>query len=78
MGLFHIARGEQGLAAERFARTIARTGGAYYEMYNNLGAALSNMRRYDEAAACYRIVLEEAPNSPTARRGLDYIEQLGR
>ncbi len=78
MGLFHVSRGESGLAAERFARTIATTGGAYFEMYNNLAAALSDMRRYDEAAACYRIVLEDAPNTPTALRGLDYIRRLKR
>ena len=78
MGLFHVARGEPGLAAARFARTIAATGGAYYEMYNNLGAALTDMKRYDEAAACYRIVLEDAPDTPTARRGLDAIQRLRR
>ncbi len=78
MGLFHVARGEPGLAAARFARTISATGGAYFEMYNNLGAALSDMKRYDEAAACYRIVLEEAPDTPTARKGLDAIQRLRR
>jgi hypothetical protein len=78
MGLFHVARGEPGLAAERFARTIATTNGAYYEMYNNLGAVLSDMKRYDEAAACYRIVLEDAPKTPTARRGLEAIQRVRR
>jgi hypothetical protein len=78
LGLFHVARGEPGLAAERFVRTIAKTKGAYYEMYNNLGAALSDMKRYDDAAACFRIVLQEAPDSPTARRGLDAIQRMRR
>lgn len=78
MGLFHVARGEPGLAAARFVRTIEATDGAYYEMYNNLGAALSDMKRYDEAAACYRIVLEEKPGTPTARKGLDAIQRLRR
>jgi len=42
-------------------------GDAYYEMYHNLGAALYRQKKYAQAAACFRVVLEEAPDNRLAR-----------
>jgi tetratricopeptide (TPR) repeat protein len=70
LGLFHYFRGEQQQAAAHFAEAVARSRGAYYEIYNNLGSALYRLRRFEEARACYRIVLEESPHNRTARQRL--------
>lgn len=60
-GLFHYYRGEMERAGTHFAAAIAASDGRYYEIYNNLGSVLYRLRRYDEAARCYEIVLAEAP-----------------
>jgi len=70
LGLFHLYRGELGQALARFNRAAASSGGAYYEIYNNLGAVLYRMKRYDEARACYEVVLQDEPGNDTARRRL--------
>lgn len=65
-GLFHFFRGELDAAAARFARAIERSGGAYYEMYFDLGLALDGLGRRDEARACFAVVLQDDPRNPTA------------
>jgi hypothetical protein len=70
LGLFHLFRGEPAVAAAWFAAGIARSKGAYYEMYQNLGAALFRLGRLDEARTCYRIVLGEDPDNRVARERL--------
>jgi tetratricopeptide (TPR) repeat protein len=75
LGLFHIYRGEPDRAAALFARAIERSGGAYYEIYSNLGAALFRARRLVEARECYRVVLEERPGDPIARDRVATIER---
>lgn len=67
-GLFHYFRGEFKPAERRFAEAIRDSDGAYFELYHNLGSALWQQRRFAEAAACYRIVLEHQPDSPIARQ----------
>lgn len=67
LGLFHLYRGELGLAAGRFADAIRASGGDYYEIYNNLGAVLFRLGQVEEARACYRVVLAEDPGSAIAR-----------
>ncbi len=74
-GLFHIYRGELDLAQEFFARAIERSGGAYYELYSNLGATLYRRRRFDDARTCYRIVLEEKPGDRLALERLALIDR---
>lgn len=69
-GLFHHFRGEFAPAATRFATAVQVSEGRYYELYHNLGAALARLGRRAEAAACYRIVLAEAPGNTQARRRL--------
>jgi len=76
LGIFHLYRGEPSLAAPRFAAAIARTGGAYYEMYNNLAIALFDLGRYEEARACYEIVLTDAPGMRAARERIALIDRL--
>jgi tetratricopeptide (TPR) repeat protein len=70
LGLFHLYRGELVEAEARFARAIERSGGAYYEIYNNLGAVLYRMKRVEDARRCYRVVLEDDPSSRVARERL--------
>jgi len=76
-GLFHLFRSEPETAGRFFARAIASSEGSYHEIYNDLAAALYRQRRYDEAAGCYRIVLEDDPASRVARERLAEIESRG-
>ena len=69
-GLFHLFRGELTQAERLFSLALQQSGGAYYEIYNNLAATLFRERRTAEAAACYRIVLDENPSSQVARERL--------
>lgn len=66
-GLFHYFRGDLDLARGRFAEAIQSSGGAYYEIYNNLGAVLYRKKRFAEARDCYAIVLEADPANRIAR-----------
>ncbi len=72
-GLFHYFRGEPAHAAPLFAQAIEATGGAYYEMYANLGSSLFRLGRLAQARECYRIVLEDRPANELARRRLAEI-----
>jgi tetratricopeptide (TPR) repeat protein len=74
-GLFHTYRGELGLAQGCFADAIRRSGGAYYEMYSNLGSVLFRRKEFEEAKRCYAIVLEERPDDRLAR---ERMAALGR
>jgi tetratricopeptide (TPR) repeat protein len=76
LGLFHYFRGEWEPAAGLFARAIGESDGAYYEMYQNLGAALFRVGRLAEAEACYRVVLDDAPGNARARERLREIRRL--
>lgn len=75
LGLFHYWRGETEAAASRFAEAIRASDGVYFEIYQNLGSALYRLGRYDDAAECYRIVLEERPSFSVARQRLADIER---
>jgi tetratricopeptide (TPR) repeat protein len=44
-------------------------------MYQNLGAALYRAGRWREAEACYRVVLDEAPDNARARGRLEEIQR---
>ncbi|MCP3979457.1 MAG: hypothetical protein GY716_09020 [bacterium] len=73
-GLFHYFRREWSVAATHFAAAVRHSGGAYYEIYNNLGSALYRLGDRENAAACYRIVLQDAPRNPVALKRLAEIE----
>jgi hypothetical protein len=75
LGLFHYFRQDPGRAAPRFAAGIRASGGAYYELYANLAAALYRLDRLAEAAACYRIVLEDDPANARAHSRLAEIDR---
>jgi tetratricopeptide (TPR) repeat protein len=77
-GIFHLYRNELSEAEQLFRRAIAESGGDYYEIYNNLGAVLYRQKRLDEAAACYRIVLEDDPGNKLALDRLSEIARTGR
>ena len=67
-GVFHYLRGEAWPAAHAFGAAIRESRGAYYEMYNNLGAALLAAGRTEEARACRAIYLADLP---FYRQGVD-------
>ena len=71
LGLFHYFRNDWPRAAALFAEAIRRSDGAYYELYLNLGSALRNMGRIEQAHRCYRIVLEADPDNAIALKYLD-------
>lgn len=66
-GIFHLYSGDLEKARAFFASALLESGGAYYEIYGNLGAVLFRMQRFTEAAACYRIVLQDDPANRIAR-----------
>ena len=66
-GLFHLYTGDLEQARLFFASALLESGGAYYEIYLDLGSALYRMRRFAEAAACYRVVLQDDPGNQIAR-----------
>jgi len=74
-GLFHYFRRSPRRAAPLFAEAVRESGGAYYELYHNLGAALFRLGLYPEARDCFRIVLEAAPDNETARERMAQLEQ---
>ncbi len=67
LGLFHLFSGDSANAAASFATAVRQSHGVYYETYANLGAALWRLDRQSEAAACYRVVLEDDPENRIAR-----------
>lgn len=77
-GLFHYFRGEIPQAGWWFTSALRDSAGAYYEIYNNLGAVLYQQHRRAEAAACYRIVLEENPANRIARERLATTDGAAR
>lgn len=60
-GVFHFLRASPARAAAAFAEAIHESGGRYYEIYNNLGAALFATGRLKESRACYRAYLDGLP-----------------
>jgi tetratricopeptide (TPR) repeat protein len=61
LGVFHFQRAAPQRATAEFARAIRQSDGAYYEIYNNLGAALFAAGNLAPARDCYRIYLRELP-----------------
>ena len=74
-GLFHYFRRSARRAAPFFADSVRESGGAYYEVYHNLGAALFRLGRDREARECFRIVVAEAPGNEKARERLEQLEE---
>ena len=72
-GLFHLYRGELPQAAARFSRALQDSGGAYYEIYNNLGAVYFRMKLFADARACYEMVLQDDPTNRLARERLSSL-----
>jgi tetratricopeptide (TPR) repeat protein len=73
LGLFHLYRGEFPQAAARFSLALQASGGAYYEIYNNLGAVYFRMKRFTDARACYEMVLQDDPSNRIARERLSSL-----
>ena len=60
-GILHFHREEPLKAAQAFAEAIRLSEGRYYEIYNNLGAALYAAGRLPEARECFLVYLAELP-----------------
>ncbi|HXI02036.1 MAG TPA: tetratricopeptide repeat protein [Candidatus Saccharimonadales bacterium] len=75
VGLFHYFRNEFGGAAGRFAAAVQESGGAYYEIYNNLGAVLLRLGRYDLARKALEVVLRADPDNRIARQRMSDLDQ---
>jgi len=67
LGVFHMYRGDLDRAEAQFAHAILTSGGAFYEPYHDLGAALYRQKRFAEARECYLVVLQEDPGNAVAR-----------
>jgi len=76
LGLFRYFRKEYPQAEAWFRSALASGGEAYYEIYLNLGSALYQQKKYDEAAACYEVVLREAPENKVARERLAALDRV--
>ena len=73
--LFYLFRGDLDPAQQRVSRAIARSGGAYYEMYSDLGAILYRKKELAEARRCYALVLQERPADRLARDRIAAIDR---
>jgi tetratricopeptide (TPR) repeat protein len=76
LGLFHYFRKDFSQAEAWFRAALADGGEAYYEVYLNLGSALFQQKKYDEAGACYEVVLQEEPRNKVARERLSALDRL--
>jgi hypothetical protein len=77
IGLFHYFRGELDAAGTRLVAAVRESGGAYYEIYNNLASALMRKQRPDEARACSLVVLEDSPKNRLSLERLAVIDKRG-
>jgi hypothetical protein len=75
LGLFRYFRKEYAQAEAWFRAALASGGGDYYEIYLNLGSALFQQKKYDEAATCYEVVLREEPRNKVARERLATLDR---
>jgi hypothetical protein len=57
---------------------VRESGGAYYEIYNNLASALMRKQRIDEARACSLVVLEDSPKNKLSLERLAVIDGARR
>jgi hypothetical protein len=78
IGLFHYFRGELDAAGTRLVAAVRESGGAYYEIYNNLASALMRKQRIDEARACSLVVLEDSPKNKLSLERLAVIDGARR
>ncbi len=76
LGFFHYTRGELQHAAARYALAIARSGGAYYEIYGDLGSSLFHLGEFRLAREALRVVLSRDPHDPLATRRLEEMASL--
>ena len=78
LGVFRFYRGEQDQAEAWLRAAIASGGADYYDIYLNLGAPLFYQKKFDAAAACCEVVLQDDPGTRTARGRLDALRNAGR
>ncbi len=76
LGLFHYSRGEIEHASARFSMAIARSGGAFYEIYGDLGSSLFHMGEFRLAREALRVVLSRDPHDRLATRRLEEMASL--
>ncbi|MCG3174601.1 MAG: hypothetical protein GMKNLPBB_02846 [Myxococcota bacterium] len=75
LGLFCMYAGESAAAEALNLRAIVSSGGAFYEVYNNLGALWWRQGRLREAAQAYQAVLQDVPDHKIA---LQRVQGMGK
>ena len=81
LGIFYYFRDEFARAEAWFRAGLKGRGERYYELYLDLGSTLFREKKYDEAAACYEVVLQDDPENPIALErlaGLAGARTVGR
>jgi len=78
LGMFHLLRNENADAEAWFRSALATGGEGYYEAYQDLGTAFLQQKKYDEAIACYDVVLQEDPQNLIALENLASLTRRGR
>ncbi|HET9869411.1 MAG TPA: tetratricopeptide repeat protein, partial [bacterium] len=70
LGTFAYENGQFQVARDFFLKALKDSGGRYYEIYYNLGAAYGRLGRPDLARLCYEKALELKPSLKWAREKL--------
>ena len=76
LGSLQYFRNDLSDAEAWFRAGVAASGGAYAELYLNLGSSLLEQKKLDGAAACFEIVLHDDPENDIARHALDSIARM--
>lgn len=69
-GIFHYYLDQWDAAESFYLDAMEASQGRYYEVYSNLGAVYFKAGRYDEAARCYQVVLDDQPGNQLAQERL--------
>jgi len=75
---FHYFRGEVAQSRTHFARAIEQSGGAFHDLYGNLGMTFFLLQAYEQAQECFEVVLSAEPDNDFALLKLREIEQRVR
>jgi tetratricopeptide (TPR) repeat protein len=74
-GILHYYLDQWDAAESFYLDAMEASQGRYYEVYSNLGAVYFKEGRYEEAARCYQVVLDDQPGNQLAR---ERLEAMGR
>ncbi|MEJ5167285.1 MAG: tetratricopeptide repeat protein, partial [Thermoanaerobaculia bacterium] len=75
-GLFWYFQKDYKKAEKFFKLALSEGGDKYYEIYLNLGSALFQQKKYEDALSCYEIVLRENPENKIAKERIKIISNI--